>query len=220
MIRSIVLSGGMVSGLLLAEAWGSSREHPRFQDAGIAPEVLDAALASLDCARARGLVQGAAADRLTVIDYSLPSTATRLWVLDLAHDRVVYAERVAHGRNTGEDRAQAFSNVEGSLQSSLGVFRTAETYVGDNGYSLKLDGLEPSVNDHARQRAIVIHGAPYVSDEFIAKTGRLGRSWGCPALSQAVAHEVIDTIRGGTLVFSWYPDSEWLSSSSFLRCSS
>ncbi len=182
------------------------------------PRALDAAMRSLECARSRGLV---AEDSrwLTIIDYSLPSTDERLWVLDLQSGQVAFHERVAHGRNTGDLSAERFSNTDGSLQSSLGVFLTAETYVGDNGYSLKLDGLEPGVNDHARRRAIVMHGAPYVSDDFVSRTGRLGRSWGCPALSQAVAREVIDTIRGGTLVVSWYPDPAWLQSSSFLRCS-
>jgi len=189
------------------------------QSPDLSARVLDAAVDSLDCAARRGLVEPRGERWLTVIDYSLPSTAPRLWVLDLQRGEVAFHERVAHGRNSGEDRAVAFSNQEGSLRSSLGLFRTAETYVGDNGYSLRLDGLEPGVNDHARGRQIVMHGAPYVSDAAIAKTGRLGRSWGCPALPPGVARQVIDTIRGGTLLFSWYPDDAWLSNSSFLRCS-
>lgn len=189
------------------------------QAPGLSPQVLDAALSSRECAKRQGLIDEQGERYLTVIDYSLPSTEPRLWVFDLAEGEVAFHERVAHGRNTGEERAVSFSNVEGSLQTSLGLFRTAETYVGSNGYSLRLDGLEPGVNDRARERAIVVHGAPYVSDEFIAKTGRIGRSWGCPALPQPVAREVIDTIRGGTLLFSWYPDTAWLQSSSFLSCS-
>lgn len=189
------------------------------QSPDISPQVLEAALNSLDCARKEGVVQGEKDRWLTIIDYSLPSTQHRLWVLDLQQGTVAFRERVAHGRNTGEDRAFSFSNEEGSHKSSIGLFRTAETYVGANGYSLRLDGLESGVNDRARERQIVIHGADYVSEEFIAKAGRLGRSWGCPALPPATAKPLIDTIRGGTLVFSWYPDPQWLSSSSFLRCS-
>ncbi|HND28883.1 MAG TPA: murein L,D-transpeptidase catalytic domain family protein [Myxococcota bacterium] len=184
----------------------------------LSPRVLDAALSSMSCARKEGLVKGAGERWLTIIDYSLPSTEPRLWVLDLEKGSVAFRERVAHGKNTGGNQALFFSNEDGSHQSSIGLFRTAETYVGSNGYSLRLDGLEPGVNDRARERQIVIHGADYVSDAFIAKTGRIGRSWGCPALSQAVARPLIDTIQGGTLVFSWYPDPQWLSSSSYLRC--
>lgn len=204
------------AGLPVAEIEGKIRA----QAPDLSPVVLEAALESLQCAQQQGVVHGASAERwLTIIDYSLPSTTPRLWVIDLAKGEVAFHERVAHGRNTGDERAEAFSNEDGSLQTSIGVFRTAETYVGSNGYSLRLDGLERGVNDRARARQIVVHGAPYVSDEFIAKTGRIGRSWGCPALPLTVAHDVIDTIRGGTLVLSWYPDPQWLSSSSFLRCS-
>ncbi len=189
------------------------------QSPDLSPRVLEAALSSLDCARKDGLVKGEGERWLTIIDYSLPSTEPRLWVLDLERGAVAFRERVAHGRNTGENSAAIFSNVDGSHQSSIGLFRTAETYIGANGYSLRLDGLEPGINDRARERQIVIHGADYVSEDFIAKTGRLGRSWGCPALPVATAKPLIDTIRGGTLLFSWYPDPKWLSSSSFLRCS-
>lgn len=186
---------------------------------GLAPEVLDTALKSLACARARGLVSEPESSLLTVIDYSLPSTERRLWVLDLLTGEVRFHERVAHGRNSGEDRVVSFSNVEGSLQSSLGVFRTAGTYIGANGYSLLLDGLEPGFNDRARERHIVVHGADYNSEAFIAKAGRLGRSWGCPALPLEVTRALIDTIRGGTLFVSYYPDPAWLSNSHLLSCS-
>ena len=105
--------------------------------------------------------------------------------------------------------AVRFSNDHRSLATSLGLFRTAETYRGANGYSLRMDGLEPGFNDRARERAIVMHGAPYVSEAFAKAHGRLGRSWGCPALSAGVAQEVIDTIRGGSLVFAYGPDPRW-----------
>ena len=178
-------------------------------------DVLDLALQAYQCGRARGYFQQ---PTLTVIDYSLPSTAKRLWVIDLQRRRVLFNELVAHGLNTGETMAHAFSNRLGSKQSSLGLFRTDETYYGRHGFSLRLSGLEPGVNDQARDRAIVMHGADYVSGQHIAAWGHLGRSWGCPALDEAVSPRVIDRIRGGSAVFAYYPDRDWLGSSPFLHC--
>lgn len=183
---------------------------------GLRPEVLDLALTAERCAVERGLVRRPGL--LTVIDYSLPSTARRLWVLDLDRGEVLFHELVAHGQGTGGDRARAFSNVSGSHQSSVGSLVTAETYYGKHGFSLRLDGVEPGFNDQARERTIVIHGAPYVSEEFIRRVGRLGRSWGCPALPEEVSPEVIETIAGGSLVFGYYPDRDWLASSPLLHC--
>ena len=140
-----------------------------------------------------------------------------MWVFDMKTGALLYKELVAHGRNTGENFATAFSDAMNSHQSSIGLFVTRDTYVGSNGYSLRLDGLEPGFNARARQRAIVMHGAPYVSQEIAARQGRLGRSWGCPALRQAVARNVIDTVRGGGVVFSYYPDSKWLKTSRYLN---
>ena len=154
--------------------------------------------------------------RLSVIDYSRPSTQPRLWVFDLEKARLLFEERVAHGRNTGENLATRFSNATGSYMSSLGAFVTQEAYRGSNGYSLRLQGLEPGFNDKARERAIVIHGAPYVSDALVRSQGRLGRSLGCPAVSTAVARPLIDSIRGGSFVFAYYPDPAWLKQSRLL----
>ena len=177
--------------------------------------VLRLALNAATCAREAGSVVN---ERLlTVIDYSRPSTQPRLWVLDLLRERVLFEERVAHGQGSGDNLATRFSNVNGSHQTSLGLFRTADTYVGTNGYSLRLDGLEPGVNDRARERAIVVHGAPYVSDANIRALGRLGRSHGCPALRPAVARRLIDTIKDGSLIFAYYPDQQWLNGSRFLN---
>lgn len=180
------------------------------------PEVLALALDARACALNSGAV--ARAPRLAVIDYSRPSTEPRLWVFDLERERLLYAEHVAHGRGSGENFATAFSNRDGSYQSSLGLFATAETYVGGNGYSLRMDGLEPGFNDRARDRAIVMHGAPYVNPAQAVLQGRLGRSLGCPALRPAVAQSLIDTLKDGQLVFAYYPDTDWLARSPFLRC--
>ena len=177
-------------------------------------EVLTLAMRALACASRQ--TDAPAPATLSVIDYSLPSTEPRMWVFDLARGRLLYRELVAHGRNTGANLATRFSNSPGSRMSSLGMFRTAESYVGANGYSLRLDGLEPGFNDLARKRAIVIHGAPYVDGGIARGQGRLGRSLGCPAVRPAVARELIDRIRGGSLVFAYYPDPEWLQQSRLL----
>jgi hypothetical protein len=155
---------------------------------------------------------------LTLIDYSRPSTEPRLWVLDLAEGAVRFRTLVAHGRGSGLARAVAFSNLPDSKQSSLGLFRTDETYDGQHGYSLRLVGLEAGVNDLAYARNIVIHGADYATAQFASRHGRLGRSWGCPALDPSVHRELIDAIRDRTALFAYYPDPRWLASSQFLRC--
>jgi L,D-transpeptidase catalytic domain len=168
---------------------------------GLSPQILRMALDAMACARSRGAA--GRDDRLTIIDYTLPSTAPRLWVLDLANGKVLYHELVAHGVGSGDTRATRFSNEPDSRQSSLGLFLTGATYEGGNGYSLKLQGLDPGVNDLAEERHIVIHGAWYVSAEHARQYGRLGRSWGCPALPLASAHGVIDAIKGGSYVFAY-----------------
>ena len=180
------------------------------------PTVLDLALKARTCAIHRGVAT--ADSRLAVIDYSRPSTEQRLWVFDMRQPRLLFGEYVAHGKGSGENFAQHFSNNEGSLQSSLGLFSTAETYEGDNGYSLRMDGLEPGVNDHARERLLVMHGAWYVDPLLALKEGRIGRSYGCPALRPQVAREVIDTLKQGQLLFAYYPDRDWLAHSHFLDC--
>ena len=138
---------------------------------------------------------------LTVIDYSRPSTEPRLWVLDLVSRAIVQRELVAHGKGSGDNLATSFSNDDGSHKSSLGLFVTGAAYIGQNGYSLRLRGLDPGVNDHAYARDIVIHGAAYVSEAVARTLGRLGRSWGCPAVRPAVARPLIDEIKGGSVLF-------------------
>jgi len=199
----------MVGGSLQASG------RPASELGGIAPDVLSLALHAVQCGVASGDLQ--APPTLTVIDYSRPSVEPRLWVYDLKTGKLLFKELVAHGRNTGENMATRFSDGMNSHQSSLGLFVTSDTYVGNNGYSLRLEGLEPGVNARARERAIVMHGAPYVDAKLAASQGRLGRSWGCPALREAVARDVINTIRGGGVIFSYYPDEHWLKTSRFLN---
>ena len=180
------------------------------------PKVLQLALEARACAAAS--LGEPAAPRLAVIDYSLPSTKPRLWVFDLEHNKVLFREVVAHGQGTGENMAMHFSNRDGSHQSSIGLFRTADTYTCKNGYSLRMQGLEPGTNDAAMSRAIVIHGAPYVNVQMANSKGRLGRSWGCPAVRPEIAHQVIDSLKNGQMIFSYYPDSNWLAKSPFINC--
>jgi hypothetical protein len=178
------------------------------------PRVLALALQSHESAKQRGLLRDAST--LTVIDYSRASVEPRFWVFDLAARKLLFEELVAHGKNSGENFATSFSNVESSLQTSLGLFVTRDVYYGKHGESLRLEGLERGVNDRALERAIVIHGADYVSPNAAAALGRLGRSWGCPALSRQAAPKVIDRLSHGSAVFAYYPDKNWLASSSFL----
>ena len=179
-------------------------------------KVLALALEARDCAVASDTVKAPA--RLAVIDYTLPSTQKRLWIFDVDRGRLLYAEHVAHGRGSGDNLATRFSNDEGTYQSSIGLFATAETYLGENGYSLRMDGLEPGINDHARERLLVMHGADYVDPEQALRQGRLGRSWGCPAVRKAVAQGVIDSLKQGQLVFAYANDAAWLNGSRFLHC--
>lgn len=201
---------------LPARAADDRLAHLAGQAPGLDPAVLSLALEASDCARQDALAPEAR--KLAVIDYSLPSTQPRLWVFDLARRTLLFAEHVAHGRGSGDNLARTFSNREGSHQSSLGLFRTAETYHGGNGYSLRMDGLEPGVNDAARDRLIVMHGAPYVDPLAALRQGRLGRSFGCPALRPQVARQVIDTLKQGQLLFAYYPDERWLAGSRLLGC--
>jgi len=154
---------------------------------------------------------------LTVIDFSLPSTVKRLWVIDPSKGLILHHSVVAHGRNSGELLAKTFSNQPESFQSSLGFYKTAETYQGKHGYSLRLDGLEKGFNDQARNRAIVIHGADYANEEFAKTTGRLGRSLGCPALPPALSAKIIDLIKDGSLLFIYGNDVTYLQQSFLLQ---
>ena len=186
----------------------------------LAPEldtgVLALALEARACALRNGQVDEDV--KLAVIDYSRPSTEKRLWVFDMTRDALLFNEHVAHGSGTGDNIATRFSNEEGSHATSLGLFRTAETYQGGNGYSLRMDGLDPGFNDHARSRAIVMHGAWYANPELIRTQGRLGRSQGCPALREQVAKVVIDTLKQRQLLFAYADDAAFLQRGRSFAC--
>jgi hypothetical protein len=177
----------------------------------LAPQALEAALTALKRLQATGTK--VRADVLTVIDYTKPSNERRLWVFDLAHTRVLFEELTAHGKNSGDNEAVRFSNAPNSLMTSLGAFLTGDTYIGKHGLSLRLRGLEKGINDNSSERAIVIHAAPYISDAIARDKGRIGRSWGCPAVRPEISRRLIEAVQGGTLVLAYYPDRSWLRNS-------
>jgi hypothetical protein len=157
---------------------------------------------------------------VTIVDYSVPSARRRLAVADVTTGKVLFYTYVAHGKGSGLDYATRFSNRPGTDASSLGVFLTAGTYYGKHGYSLRLRGLDPKFNGDAYRRDIVVHSAWYVSKAFAQKYGRMGRSWGCFALSRTVEGAIVHLIQGATVLVGYYPDPQWLHSSAFLKARS
>jgi hypothetical protein len=200
-----------------SSAAASAFEPSSWEDAEIG-DVNTKVFATALKAAATAVARGDAKDpgTLTIIDFSRPSTQRRMWVYDLRSRTLLFDELVSHGRGSGAAMATAFSNVPESNRSSLGLYRAAETYIGKHGYSLRLDGLEKGINDRARERAIVMHAADYVNEKAARAQGYLGRSLGCPALRPAVARQVIDAVKGGGLIFAYYPDPQWLRTSKYL----
>lgn len=154
---------------------------------------------------------------LTLIDFSRPSTEQRLWVFDMKQHKLLFSSVVSHGKNSGANYATSFSNEYGSYKSSLGFYLTESTYQGKNGYSLILNGLEKGINDRARERAIVVHGAAYADPSVADKGGRLGRSFGCPALPQKLSRPIIDAIKGGSVMYIYAETPDYLAHSSVLK---
>ncbi len=147
---------------------------------------------------------------LSVADFTQSSTQNRLWVIDLARKKVLFNTYVAHGQGSGMDMATNFSNQDGTHASSLGFYVTADCYNGAHGNSLRLDGVDKGYNDAALSRGIVVHAAEYVSASNVAGQGRLGRSWGCPAVTPELAQPIINTIKGGTCLFIYYPQASYM----------
>lgn len=159
-------------------------------------------------------------ETLSIIDFSLPSTQKRLFVIDVKRGQLLFNTYVSHGRNSGTGVATQFSNDPNSLKSSLGFYVTADTYRGKHGYSLRLEGIEPSINDNAFSRGIVMHSAPYVNEQTIKKLGFLGRSEGCPAVPQNLYKAIIAKIKNGSCLFIYSPDQNYLKHSQILNASS
>jgi L,D-transpeptidase catalytic domain len=153
---------------------------------------------------------------LTVVDYSLPSSAKRLYVVDMNSGKILFKTFVAHGKNSGLEYASSFSNEEESYKTSLGFFITNNTYNGSNGYSLKLKGCEKGINDKAAERAIVMHGAAYANEDFLDNNGYLGRSFGCPAVPEKMNKKIIDVIKNGSCLFLYHPTKKYINASKIL----
>lgn len=154
---------------------------------------------------------------ITIIDFEKSSSQKRMYVIDLKSKNVLFQTLVSHGKNSGKEYARTFSNDESSYKSSLGFYITRNTYEGSNGYSLRLDGTEKGINDHAMARAIVMHGAAYASESSIYQIGYLGRSWGCPALPEGLHIPIINKIKEGNLIFMYYPDETYLKTSALIN---
>lgn len=170
--------------------------------------VLNLAKTAYQCAVASGIPRP---KTLTIIDYSLASNQKRMWVYDMQQNRIIYNSLVSHGVGSGVSAPTRFSNQPNSRASSLGLYLTANPYIGHYGYSLRLIGLDEGYNDLARMRALVIHG-------INAKHGNIATTWGCPAVPKRMAKPIINTIKEGNLVFAYYPDQQWLKDSKFLHC--
>lgn len=179
----------------------------------IRPSVIKEAVNAMKCAQSHGV--GVDAHRLAIIDYTLPSRDKRMWVVDIEAQKLLFEEHVAHGQKSGFDVPTDFSDRNGSHQTSLGLYLTDATYQGGNGYSLKLHGLSKGFNESAMHRKIVMHGAPYVNPIAAKSMGRLGRSWGCPAVRVSIARPMIDALKEGNFIYSYGPGTASLS-----RCGS
>jgi hypothetical protein len=214
---TVLMAGARPARPAVASAAASALDAASWDDAAIGDidrTVFETALRAAANAVERGDVTNPGT--LTVIDFSRRSTEKRMWVYDLRTRTLLFDELVSHGRGSGQAMATMFSNAAESNRSSLGLYRTGETYLGKHGYSLRLDGLEPGFNDHARDRGIVMHAAESVNAATARAQGYLGRSLGCPALRPEITKRVIDAVKGGGLLFAYYPDPQYLRTSKYL----
>lgn len=205
---------GKITSPLVSASNESLYNELNLADAGLSRTVYQLALKGQERLKARGDI---AKDFLTICDFSQSCNKKRLFVIDLANRKILFNTLVAHGKNTGAEFAEYFSNEPASLKSSLGFFVTKKSFTGGHGLGLVLSGKEPGFNDRAEERAIVMHGADYADKDFIDKWGTLGRSWGCPAVSKKFSEQIINTIKEGTCLFIYFPDKNYLASSKLLK---
>lgn len=185
------------------------------EDKGLSKNVFDLAMEGYNKLIKKRLIRNK--NVITIADFSKPSNQKRLYVIDLKRNKVMFQSLVAHGRNSGLEYATSFSNENDSHKSSLGFYVTQNSYTGDCGYALKLKGCEKGFNDHAYQRAIVMHGSEYVTDQFLKSNGFLGRSFGCPALPEKISKKIIDVIKNGSCLFLYHPTQKYLLTSPILH---
>jgi L,D-transpeptidase-like protein len=218
--KKVITNSAAVSAKTTANTNNTSNAAALFSElhldsAGLNPTAFSSAMEGFQKLDAKGVVRKD--DIITIVDFSQPSTQKRLYVVDLDNKQILFNTLVAHGRNSGGLWAKSFSNKASSLKSSPGFYLTEDTYLGDNGYSLRLDGLEKNINDNAHSRAIVMHGAPYVDPSAVKSLGFLGRSWGCPAVPESQHKAIINAIKGGTCLFIYSPDKSYQQRSTVLN---
>ena len=190
-------------------------EQLNLQALGLSEEAFNYAIKGYDYLVEQGKIKKN--DLLSIVDFTKPSSVKRLFIIDLKHSRILFNTYVAHGQGSGEKFAKNFSNIPESYQSSLGFYVTSGTYIGKNGYSMNLTGLERGINDKAESRAIVMHGAPYVNESYIRSQGYIGRSWGCPAVPEKLNRPIIETIKDGSCLFLYSNNNFYLSHSRILN---
>ncbi|MBS1732956.1 MAG: murein L,D-transpeptidase catalytic domain family protein [Bacteroidetes bacterium] len=210
--RFVSLSGTVAA---ISNKTASVFEMLELGSAGLSEEAFNAAMKGYEYLREKGKLQKQ--DIISIIDFTRSSAKKRLFVIDLKNCKTLFCTYVSHGQGSGEEYATKFSNIPESYQSSLGFYITEGTYSGKNGYSLHLDGQEKGINDNAEERAIVIHGAPYVSETYIRDHGYIGRSWGCPAVPEKLNKPIIEKIKNGSCVFIYGNNRKYLSRSKILN---
>lgn len=198
-----------------AESTVSTYERLELKLAGLSEEAFNHAIKGYNYLREKGRIIND--DIISIVDFTKSSSQKRLFILDLKNGKLLFKTYVAHGQGSGLEFANKFSNKPESLQSSLGFYITSGTYIGKHGYSMYLDGMEPGINDKANERAIVLHGAPYVSENYIRSHGYIGRSWGCPALPERLTRPIIETIKNGSCLFIYSANKTYLNRSGILR---
>ena len=183
--------------------------------AGLNEEAFEYAYVGYERLRKRRLLHKTTV--LSVCDFSQASSNERMYVIDILNKKLLYRTYVAHGINSGKEYANSFSNRQNSYKSSLGFYVTRDTYVGSNGLSLRIDGVEKGFNDKANARAIVIHGANYVSERVLHKYGLMGTTFGCPAVPEEMASQIIPVLKNGTCLFIYYPSKRYLQASKMIN---
>lgn len=202
----------VISDSAISTSFSSLYDSLQLGEKGLDRNTFEIALAGYNKLHSSGKIRN---NKLSIVDFSQPSTKKRLFIIDLDSKKLLFNTLVAHGRNSGQVMATKFSNTNESLQSSLGFFVTAEKYMGKHGLSMRMDGMEKS-NNNARQRAVVVHGADYVSERFIKSTGYLGRSWGCPAVNPELNEPIINAIGNGSCLFIYSPQEDYVKQSSLI----
>ena len=209
--KSVVSTGSTGSSSAMSFIYDSLRLNIK----GLSESAFSNALKGYEYLKSKGKIYNQ--NVISIVDFTKPSSEKRLFIIDLKNCKILFNTYVAHGQNSGKEYANQFSNRPESFQSSLGFYVTSDTYIGKNGFSMHLNGQEKGINDEANERAIVMHGAPYVSEDFIRSHGYLGRSWGCPAVPEKLNKSIIEKIKNGSCLFIYGKDNRYLNYSRILN---